>query len=543
MEVLNFEDLDERVEEKLITDPAYFSEKVLGLSLHWYQKKVINDPYPDKAMCWSRQIGKSTMVAVYVVWYIFTHANKNILILSQDRDASRRFYNMVIGFILNSPLLASSIDGDALQSITKFNNGTIMQNKAPGREGRSVRGDAVDLLIIDEADFIAEEVFDAAEQTTAARHGSIILISTPNKKGSTFHQYFKDGIDTWKKAQGIMKLEEEDDPDYFVGHPAGIKFGFKAYHYDYKTGLEVNVTLSNGKKRPQLSYKKVERMRAKSAYWKFQQEYEAIWAEDTASYFRSQSITDATDESYQMQNYGQPGRIYYMGVDFAKHVDKTVALIGEILDDGRCRIIHIYEVSGRNWVAQKKDLIAIAERFPISRAFLDGTGVGDTMFDELNGVHSPLYNKCERIVFTMPTKNNIFQNLSNLFNAGRLIIPHHKQMIDELMYLQYEKMEGSEYVKIHAPKGMVHIGDDYPDALALLGLGMSKNLLIGAFTGYLVRKQLSPYPNFWDANKGEGVPKGGAIKNPMWDVAGAKITRVKKKDEGFRKSRYVNRWS
>ncbi len=542
--VLTYEDLDEFVEDKLIKFPSFFSEKVLGVKLHWYQKLVIDDPYPDKAMCWSRQLGKSTMVAIYVVWYIFTNSHKKILILSQDRDASRRFYNQVISFIMSSPILSDSIVGEALQSATKFKNGTEMINKAPGREGRSVRGDAVDLLIVDEADFIAEEVFTAAEQTTSSTDGATILISTPNKKGSTFYQYFTDGMDAYNKAKGEMPFDEEDEKEYFVGHPPGFEFGYKTYHFSYHVGLDVEKILPNGVKQPQLSQRKVDRQRKKNAHWKFQQEYEAVWAEDTASYFASRVIIDATDDQYAMQEYGHLGRTYYMGVDWAKHVDKTVAIVGEMQDDGRLKVVHIYSTHGRNWVSQKKDVMDIANRFNISRAFLDGTGVGDVMFDELNGVHSPLYNRCERVIFTMPTKNNVYQNLSNLFNAGRLIIPHHKQLIDELMFLQYEKMEGSQYVKINQPKGMSLIGDDYPDAMALLGMGMAKNLLIGAFTGYLIRKNNSPYPSFWNENKGVGVPKGGAIKNPMWDVAGAKITRSAKREENSfsRKSRYKHRF-
>lgn len=570
MQTLTYEDLDEQIEEKLLTDPVFFAEKMLGLRLHWYQKLVINDPYPYKAMCWSRQIGKSTMVAAYVVWYIFTNEDKNILILSQDRDASRRFYNTVMSFILNNEILAGSIKGETLQSITQFTNGVQMQNKAPGREGKSTRGDAVDLLIIDEADFIAEEVFVAAEQTTASRHGAIILISTPNKKGSTFHQYFTDGNRAHLKAKGELPIDEEDrefreddeevgydseaPEKFYTGHPPGRTFGFKSYHFDYKVGHEVFVTLKDGVTRPQLSYAIVRRMKAKSAYWQFQQEYEAIWAEDVASYFAAKLIIDATDDGYSMQDFGNAGRTYYMGIDFAKHVDKTVALIGEVMEDGRLKIVHIYSVQGRNWVAQKKDIMQLANNFPIKRAFLDGTGVGDAMFDELNGVESPLYNVCERIVFTMPTKNNVYQNLSNLFNAGRIIIPNHKQLIDELMFLQYEKMEGSNYVKIHDPKGMVHIGDDYPDAMALIGMGMSKNLLIGAFNGYLIRKNMTPYPKFW--NESGGVPRGGEIKVPMWDVAGAVIHRSGNKKKSYQsdfaslsrrtgkgKSRYTNRWS
>jgi len=514
--VLKQKDLNPRILEKLITDPAYFSEKLLGLVLHWYQKLVIRDPHPSKVMCWSRQIGKSTMVAVYVVWYIFTHKKKKILILSQDRDASRRFYDLVIDFILSSPILTRSIVGEPLQSRTRFSNGTVMFNKAPGRTGKSVRGDAIDLLIIDEADFIEEEVFDAAEQTTASTDGEIILISTPYKKGSTFHQYFTDGWDARQKFDGVVPLEQDEEP---YTEPVGRKFFFKAYHFDYKTGL--SVFKPDGK--PQLSQIKVDRMRAKREYWKFQQEYEAIWADDIASYFHPQLIKDAVDESYSMQEYGQPNKIYYLGADFAKHIDATVIMIGEMQEDGRIKIVYIYEARGRNWTAQAQDLMNIGNKFNIKKAFLDGTGVGDAMFDMVNGVGSPLYQRCQRVIMQTVLKNNIYQNATQLFGAGRIIIPHHKQLIDELMFVQYEKMDASEYVKIHAPKGMTGINDDYPDAMCLMLMGMSQPSW-GTFTGYrVVTKTINPYPNFWDGKIVDNRTRSKGKDSTFWTM-GKKTT-------------------
>lgn len=499
MAKLHIKQIDRRVLQKAVKTPSYFSEKILGMRLHWYQIDCIDDKFPNKVMCWSRQIGKSTMVAIYVVWYIFAHKNKNILILSQDRDASRRFYRLVTSMILKNPILADMIEGEALQSGTRFVNGCEMINKAPGREGKSVRGDSVDLLIIDEADFIAEEVFVAAEQTTAATYGAIILISTPNKKGSTFHQYFTEGLEARMKYEGKIPLDDDEEP---YDEPVGRKFGFKAYHYDYQVGLEA--IRDDG--RAQLSEMIVNRMRNKSARWKFQQEYEAEWSDDTSSYFQTQSILNAINEDYDMMMSGAPNRVYYMGVDWAKHIDKTVVTIGEVQPDGRLRIVYVWESHGRDWELQFQDVTNISKRFKIKRAFLDGTGVGDSLFDRFNGVGSPLYRKCERVVMTLQKKNDMFQHLSNLINAGGLEMPHLKQLVDEMMYLQYEKMEASEYVKIHAPKGRHDIGDDYPDSIALMTLGIKKDVY-GSFMGKSLPTIKHAYPNYWEADKVDPAAK------------------------------------
>ena len=534
--MLKMEELDDEIIQKMKDEPAFFVEKMIGMPLHWYQQLVINDPYPYKAMCWSRQIGKSTMVACYVVWYIFAHPNKKILILSQDRDASRRFYDMVLDMILSNPILEASIIGEPLQSKTKFKNKTIMFNKAPGRTGKSVRGDSIDLLIIDEADFIAEEVFVAAEQTTASTGGAIILISTPNTLGSTFHQYFQDGMIARAKKSGKMEFSGEETQEELdnIENEVGEKFVFRAYHFDYKVGLAVNKP--DGK--PQLSKVIVERMKKKRTYWQFQQEYEAIWAETIASYFTKTAVMGIIDDKYDMEEFGHPHKVYYVGIDFAKHVDSTVMLIAEKLEDGRLKVVHIYTAHGRNWDLQIKDILRITTRFNIIRAFLDGTGVGDGMFDLINAPDSPLYMKCERVVMGGIAKAGLYQNLTQKMQEQRVIIPHHKQFVDEMLYLQYEATPGSEYVKIRSPPGMPTLHDDFPDALALLVKAI-KGEIYQQFKGAKVGQGRfdSAYGNFWDqyTNKGSGqaFTENSLLQgNPFAINKGG--NKKKKKKEPFR---------
>jgi len=58
----------------------------------------------------------------------------------------------------------------------------------------------------------------------------------------------------------------------------------------------------------------------------------------------------------------------------------------------------------------------------------------------------------------------MYGNLTRLFGNRLIAIPNDKMFIDELIDLQYEKTDASEYVRIKAPVGGF---DDHPDALAL----------------------------------------------------------------------------
>jgi len=82
-----------------------------------------------------------------------------------------------------------------------------------------VRGYSVDFLIMDEADRIPREVIVGSLATTAARHGSVAMISTPNIGGigSYFHQCFIDGMEARRN-----------------GNLIGERHGYVSFHYNWE---------------------------------------------------------------------------------------------------------------------------------------------------------------------------------------------------------------------------------------------------------------------------------------------------------------------
>ena len=130
--------------------------------------------------------------------------------VSQSRDQAREFYYRVLNLFKRHPILFSLIEKET-QAETRLFNGSRIMNRAVGTEGVSIRGLSIDLLIVDEADFIPELVFNAIEATQASSDGNLILISTPNKKGSTFYKYFQDGMEARREyEQGL--IPENVDP-------------------------------------------------------------------------------------------------------------------------------------------------------------------------------------------------------------------------------------------------------------------------------------------------------------------------------------------
>lgn len=135
----------------------------------------------------SRQMGISTLVAAYSLWFMIFHKDKNILLVSLRQEDAKdvitkvRFANEAL-----PPWLKIKCVEDNRLSL-KFSNGSGI--KAASTTKKSGVGQALSLLIIDEAALIdeAEELWTSA-QPTLSTGGSAIILSTPRGVGNWFHK-------------------------------------------------------------------------------------------------------------------------------------------------------------------------------------------------------------------------------------------------------------------------------------------------------------------------------------------------------------------
>jgi hypothetical protein len=188
---------EEQIREyvKCSKDPIYFIEnyvKIITLdkgfvqiSLYPFQKQAITDINDNRRVIVKagRQVGKTTMVVGYILWYILFNQDKFVAILANKAPTAREILNRVKIAYEALPLWIQ-------QGVKVWNKGDIeLENNcrimATSTASSAIRGYSISLLYLDEFAFvpsnIADEFFTSVYPTISSGTQSKILISsTPN---------------------------------------------------------------------------------------------------------------------------------------------------------------------------------------------------------------------------------------------------------------------------------------------------------------------------------------------------------------------------
>lgn len=141
----------------------------------------------------SRQLGLSTVSAAYVTWFALFRKDKNVLVIATKLNTAINFIKKVRTILDNLPpwLLISKFE--PTKQTIRFSNGSTITAVPTSLDAG--RGDAISLLVVDEAAFIRD--FDdiyTALYPTISTGGNAIILSTPNGVGG---QYYK----LWVEAE------------------------------------------------------------------------------------------------------------------------------------------------------------------------------------------------------------------------------------------------------------------------------------------------------------------------------------------------------
>lgn len=188
---------EEQIREyiKCSKDPIYFIEnyvKIITLDkgfvqikLYPFQKEAITDINDNRRVIVKagRQVGKTTMVVGYILWYILFNQDKFVAILANKAPTAREILNRVKIAYESLPLWIQ-------QGVKVWNKGDIeLENNcrimATSTASSAIRGYSISLLYLDEFAFvpsnIADEFFTSVYPTISSGTQSKILISsTPN---------------------------------------------------------------------------------------------------------------------------------------------------------------------------------------------------------------------------------------------------------------------------------------------------------------------------------------------------------------------------
>ena len=199
---ISYQELVKQEYKKCMESPVYFM-KFYAKIQHPVRGTILFDLYPFQEetlksfhdykfniILKSRQMGISTLVAVYSLWLMIFHKDKNILLISLKQDDAKEVITKVHFANENLPtwLKVKCIEDNRLS--LKFANGS--QIKAASTTKKSGVGHALSLLIIDEAALIedADDLWTSAIPTLSTG-GDAIILSTPRGVGNWFHKMWQ----------------------------------------------------------------------------------------------------------------------------------------------------------------------------------------------------------------------------------------------------------------------------------------------------------------------------------------------------------------
>ena len=191
----------------------------------------------------------------------------------------------------------------------------------------------------------------------------------------------------------------------------------------------------------------------------FQQEFECKFLDEASAVFRrvEQNVihSDVLPES---------GKRYQLGVDLAKYNDYTVVTVTDL------HTLHCYIVDRFNkidWSLQIEKIEAIARRYNDAEIWIDSTGVGDPIFEQLDQRNL----RVKEFKFTETSREQLLSHLSILLEQDKIRLVYNEVLIDELHLFRYE-LKGRK-VRAGVPESL---HDDTVMSLALSVWGLDKRL-------------------------------------------------------------------
>lgn len=144
-----------------------------------------------------KQCGKTTIIAIYALWYMIFNPDKSVAIMGYKLDATKEILYKIREIYCNLPEFIKPVVTINNNKILKFENNSYII--AVACSSNAIKGRAVDLLILDEAAFIRKSDFDSFLMSVfptqaVSRNAQMILISTPHGIDHGFYEIWKKAI-------------------------------------------------------------------------------------------------------------------------------------------------------------------------------------------------------------------------------------------------------------------------------------------------------------------------------------------------------------
>jgi len=146
-------------------------------------------------MC-SRQSGKTSAGAAAALHQALSHPDSTTLLLSPAQRQSAELLGKVRS-LLSTGAPSTPVGAESVLSLRLGNGARVIS--LPGRE-TTVRGYTADLIVIDEASRVPNELLEAVRPMLAVSGGRLVALSTPYGRRGWFHDAWT-GSEPWHRVK------------------------------------------------------------------------------------------------------------------------------------------------------------------------------------------------------------------------------------------------------------------------------------------------------------------------------------------------------
>ncbi|MEM5854568.1 MAG: terminase large subunit [Candidatus Aenigmatarchaeota archaeon] len=399
-----------------------FAKLMCGYDLTDYQKKILYDDSRRIIVCASRQIGKSTVVAVKALWKAWCFDDQDIMIVAPTERQAEIVYSKIREIVLVNPILMATANKITMRKI-EFDNNSKIRCLPAGHTGEYIRGYTADMVIVDEAQSVPDEVFVSVLPALIVKNGQIVVLGTPShgKVGFFWQAWISN---EWSKHR-ITAYES-----------------------------------------PFLKRDEIETFRKMKGEIIFRREMMAEFVDADDAFFDIGKVYEVA-KIKRRKNEPAENYVYYFGIDWARMGrDHTACVIIGVNVDTEQLEMHNYYLRQKrtmdetlNWVI---DLIRKWKPLAVAVDSTSGWGaMADMLRDKLNKTN--FETRVVEVNFSKPIlRKELYYNLKRMIEEEKIFL-----LRDEVVLTQFEGFRtkvttsGIEHIKKEGES------DDIVDALAL----------------------------------------------------------------------------
>ena len=341
----------------------------------YFKQKEVHKYCGDKSTFFisvnaGRQSGKSLLSINQALMWALSNRDRIIYWVSPTVGQATKIYKQMLKAILKTNIVKSH-KGSMGDTEIVFENNSIIKFRSAAQE-ESLRGESVDYLIIDEAAFIKEEVYQAILLPMLNVRGKkCLIVSTPKGKNWYYYHVLK----------GL----------------SGTNTKYKSFQFNSSDNPHSNPDI-------------IELARQSMPDVLFKQEYLAEFVDSAAIFERIKELSTSKLIASPVS-----GHQYYGGVDIGMKGDYTV--ISLLNQDGA--LVYYDRFTDLPAPQLKERLKKTLDLFKPRKTLIELNNQGQPIFDDLKGMNIP---NIEGFYTTSSSKPEIINNLINAFSSKKLSI-------------------------------------------------------------------------------------------------------------------------